>query len=102
MPGGSAGDTTSLQYRLLGPVEVWRGTQRLRLGGERQRALLALLLLHANQLVSTDRLVEQLFGLDAGEDGVRSLRVAVSRLRRALADDGDHGPLRTGPGRSMK
>ena len=43
-----------LQFRVLGPLEVWRDGTLLRLGGERQRALLALLLLHANELVRTE------------------------------------------------
>jgi DNA-binding winged helix-turn-helix (wHTH) protein len=74
-------------FRLLGPLEVLRGGEPLRLGGERQRGLLALLLLHANELVTTEHLVEQLFGTDAPESSVRAVRVAVSRLRRLLDDE---------------
>ena len=51
-----------LQFRMLGPLEAWRGGTLLRLGGERQRALLALLLVHANELVRTQQLVDQLLG----------------------------------------
>ncbi len=87
-----------LEFRLLGPLEVWRGGQQLRLGGERQRGLLALLLLHVNELVTSDQLVDQLFGAEAGDDGVRSLRVAISRLRRLLANGEDSGVLVTRPG----
>jgi DNA-binding SARP family transcriptional activator len=43
------GSSARLEFRLLGPLEVWRQGRPLRLGGERQRALLALLLLHANE-----------------------------------------------------
>ncbi len=43
-----------LAFRVLGPLEVWRDGRPLRLGGERQRALLALLVLSANQVVSSD------------------------------------------------
>jgi WD40 repeat protein/DNA-binding SARP family transcriptional activator len=89
---------SGLEFRLLGPLEVWRGGQQLRLGGERQRGLLALLLLHVNELVTSEQLVDQLFGADAGDDGVRSLRVAVSRLRRLLANGEDSGVLVTRPG----
>jgi DNA-binding SARP family transcriptional activator len=60
--------------------------------------LLALLLLHVNELVTTDQLVDQLFGADDRDDGVRSLRVAVSRLRRVLANGEDAGVVVTGPG----
>ena len=65
---------------------MWADGAPLRLGGERQRALLALLLLHANEVVPSDRLVEQLFGLDAPESAANALQVAVSRLRRLLGD----------------
>jgi len=43
-----------LQFGMLGPLEVVRGGERVSLAGERQRALLALLLVHANELVTTD------------------------------------------------
>jgi WD40 repeat protein/DNA-binding SARP family transcriptional activator len=79
--------TTDLRFRLLGPLEVLRAGEPLHLGGERQRGLLALLLLHANELVTTEQLVEQLFGADASESSVRAVRVAVSRLRRLLDDE---------------
>jgi DNA-binding SARP family transcriptional activator/WD40 repeat protein len=87
-----------LQFRLLGPLEVWRNGEPVRLGGERQRALLALLLLHANELVTTERLVDQLFGGDMSDGTVNALRVAVSRLRRLLDDGQDDGVLVTRPG----
>ncbi len=77
-----------LEFRLLGPVEVSHGGEPLKLGGERQRALLALLLLHANEVVSTDRLVDSLFGEDAGPTSVNALQAAVSRLRRVLENGG--------------
>lgn len=86
--------TASLQFRLLGPLEVLKDGAPLRLGGERQRGLLALLLLHANELVTTDQLVEQLFGANATDASVRAVRVAVSRLRRLL----DEETLVTRPG----
>ncbi|HEX6789335.1 MAG TPA: AfsR/SARP family transcriptional regulator, partial [Gaiellaceae bacterium] len=86
--------TTDLRFRLLGPLEVSRGSEQIHLGGERQRGLLALLLLHANELVTTEHLVEQLFGADASESSLRAVRVAVSRLRRLL----DEETLVTRPG----
>src|SRR5262245_21469180 len=87
-----------LEFRLLGPLEVWRNGEVIRLGGERQRALLALLLFHANELVTTERLVDQLFGGDASDGAVNALRVAVSRLRRLLDDGGDNGVVLTRSG----
>src|SRR6266571_3932551 len=89
-----------LEFRVLGPLEVWREGRPLRLGGERQRALLALLLLNANEIVSSDRLIEALFGLDAPETAANALQVAVSRLRRLLdegSSDGVDGVVLTRP-----
>jgi DNA-binding SARP family transcriptional activator/WD40 repeat protein len=86
--------TTRLRFRLLGPLEVLRDGEPLPLGGERQRGLLALLLLHANELVTTEHLAEQLFGAEGSDASVRAVRVAVSRLRRLLDDE----TLETGPG----
>ncbi|HTT27462.1 MAG TPA: BTAD domain-containing putative transcriptional regulator [Solirubrobacteraceae bacterium] len=81
-----------LQFRMLGPLEAWRDGTPLRLGGERQRALLALLLMHANELVRTEQLVDQLLGEELSNQALNTTRVAVSRLRRLL-DDGDPGEL---------
>jgi predicted ATPase/DNA-binding SARP family transcriptional activator len=86
--------TTRLRFRLLGPLEVLRDDQPVPLGGERQRGLLALLLLHANELVTTEQLAELLFGTEATDASVRAVRVAVSRLRRLLDDE----TLETGHG----
>jgi WD40 repeat protein/DNA-binding SARP family transcriptional activator len=77
---------------MLGPLEVWRGDTPLRLGGERQRALLALLLVRANELVRTEQLVDQLLGEELSEQALNTARVAVSRLRRLL-EDGNAGEV---------
>jgi WD40 repeat protein/DNA-binding SARP family transcriptional activator len=81
--------TAVLRFEILGPLSALRDDEPLRLGGSRQRALLALLLVHANELVSTERIVEQLFGPDHGEGKPNAVYVAISRLRRALGDDGE-------------
>ena len=53
-----------MHFRILGPLEVWdRGAERA-LGGPRTRALLAFLLLHPNEVVSVDRLIDELWGDD--------------------------------------
>ena len=85
-----------LRFGLLGPVEVWRDSGRLRLGGERQRALLALLLLQSNQLVRTEWLVTQLFGEQHSDRALNALRVAIARLRRVL--EGGGPVIETRPG----
>ena len=51
----------SLEFRLLGPLEARLDDQPIALGGARQRALVALLLLRANEVVSRDRLIEDLW-----------------------------------------
>jgi DNA-binding SARP family transcriptional activator len=95
------GSAVRLEFRLLGPLEVRREGRPLRLGGERQRALLALLLLHANEVVPSERLIEELFGEHASETAANALQVGVSRLRRLLGDgrtaNGDGGVVVTRP-----
>jgi YVTN family beta-propeller protein len=81
----SVAAAAKLEYRILGPLEVARDAVVLPEVGERQRTLLAVLLLHANEVVSSDRLIDELFGEDAGASAVNTLQAAVSRLRKFLA-----------------
>jgi predicted ATPase/DNA-binding SARP family transcriptional activator len=82
-----------MDYRLLGPLEV-RGTDGpLPLGGAKQRALLALLLLNANRVVPRARRVDELWGEQPPETAVGTVQVYVSRLRKLLPD----GSLATRP-----
>src|SRR5262245_3371217 len=76
-----------MEFRILGPLEAWDEGHELSLGGPKQRALLAVLLLRANEVVPADRLIDELWGDDAPEDGAAALRVNVSRLRKALPQD---------------
>ena len=55
-----AGADIAIEFRILGPLEVRRGGAPVQIGGVRQRALLALLLLSANRVVSRDRLIDEL------------------------------------------
>jgi DNA-binding SARP family transcriptional activator/ABC-type branched-subunit amino acid transport system substrate-binding protein/sugar lactone lactonase YvrE len=73
-----------LDFRILGPLEVRDGEDALHLGGSKQRSVLAILLLRANEVVSTDRLVDELWGGSPPDDAVMALQAHVSRLRRAL------------------
>jgi DNA-binding SARP family transcriptional activator len=66
-----------------------RNATPLAVGGPKPRALLALLLLHANESVSRDRLLEELWG-DRAVDSGHSLDVQISRLRKALGADALH------------
>jgi YVTN family beta-propeller protein len=86
-----------MEFRILGPLEVLDGDRQMALGGARQRALLAILLLHANKVVSTDRLVDELWGETPPESGPKALQVAVSQLRKALQTAGTDGRLVTRP-----
>jgi DNA-binding SARP family transcriptional activator len=76
-----------LSFRLLGPLEAWDGDRQVDLGGQRQRSLLALLLLSANRVVPTDTLVDALWGEEPPRTATTSLHNAVSQLRRALGPD---------------
>jgi YVTN family beta-propeller protein len=73
-----------MDFRILGPLEVLREGQPLALGGSKQRAVLAVLLLNANEAVSIDRLIDALWGESAPSGAVQSVRVHVSRLRKVL------------------
>src|SRR4051812_4881145 len=73
-----------MEFRLLGPLEVRAGDGPLPLGGEKQRALLALLLLNANRVVSRERLIDELWGEAPPETAVSMVQVYVSRLRKVL------------------
>src|SRR5215211_6524287 len=73
-----------MQYRVLGSLEVLNGEGPVALQGTKQRALLTILLLSANQVVPRDRLVDNLWGDHPPETAVESVQVYVSRLRKVL------------------
>ena len=79
-----AGENESAQFGILGPLEVSRAGSAVPLGGPQQRAVLALLLLEANRVVSMDRLAEDVWGGNPPEGWVTTLRTYVFHLRRAL------------------
>ena len=75
-----------MEVRLLGPLELADGGRLIAYGGARQRAVLALLVLHANQVVPSERVLLELWGEDAPPGAANALQAAVSRLRRALPE----------------
>jgi YVTN family beta-propeller protein len=78
-----------LEFRVLGPVEAIHDSVALDLGGPKQRAVLALLLLRANEFVSRERLIDDLWG-DAPPATARdTLKVYVGRLRSLLSPNGE-------------
>jgi DNA-binding SARP family transcriptional activator/ABC-type oligopeptide transport system substrate-binding subunit/streptogramin lyase len=76
-----------VDFRLLGPLEVVANGRPVALGGAKQRSLLALLLLHANELVTRDRLIDELWGDRPPGTADHTLDVQVSRLRKALGPE---------------
>jgi DNA-binding SARP family transcriptional activator len=76
-----------LEFRILGPLEVAADGEPLQLSGQKQRALLALLLLDANRVVSTDRIVDALWGEEPPRTAATSLQNFVSQLRKLLGSD---------------
>src|SRR5262249_27928361 len=81
---GRIGSAALIEYRLLGPVEVGLNGHVLDIGGHKQRALLAILLLSANVPVPRDVLVDRLWGEHPPVGAQHTLEVYVSRLRKTL------------------
>jgi YVTN family beta-propeller protein len=85
-----------MEFRILGPVRALDDGRPIPLGGHRQRALLAVLLVHANEPLSADRLADELWGEAASAQAAKRLQVSIHRLRRTLEggrDDGDSHSL---------
>ena len=75
-----------MEFRILGPLEVVDRGRVVPLGGSRQRALLALLLTRANEVVSADRLIDELWP-EPPQNAANALQYHVSQLRKALGSD---------------
>ena len=71
------------------------GSRQLHVSGSRERALLAILLIHAGEVVAADRLIEELWGGDVPGNPANALQVVVSRVRKALEVPDGPGPLVT-------
>jgi DNA-binding SARP family transcriptional activator/class 3 adenylate cyclase len=87
-----------MDFHILGPLEVLDEGEGVALGGHKQRALLGVLLLHANEMLSTDRLIDELWGERPPATAAKAVQVHVSRLRKTLAGAGGEnqgGPLLT-------
>jgi YVTN family beta-propeller protein len=82
-----------IEFRILGPLELSANGRVLPLGSPKQRALLALLLIHANETVSRDRLIEELWGEAAPASVESAFHSYLSRLRRLLDLAGANGIL---------
>jgi DNA-binding SARP family transcriptional activator len=80
-----------MEFRILGPLEVVAEGRVVALGGSKQRALLALFLLHRAETLSTDRLIDELWGEHPPPTAAKTVQVYISRLRKALAGGKDNG-----------
>jgi DNA-binding SARP family transcriptional activator len=76
-----------MEFRILGPLEVVDGDRSVPLGGGRQRAVLALLVTRPNEVVSTDRLIDELWGADPPKKALNTVQYYVSQLRKTLGAD---------------
>ena len=76
-----------MEFRILGELEVEEGGRAVALGGARQRALLTNLLLHAGEVVSADRLIDDLYGAHPPATAAKTLQAHISRLRKALGGE---------------
>jgi DNA-binding SARP family transcriptional activator len=82
-----------IEFRILGPLEVVGDDGPIALGGQKQRALLGLLLVHAGEVVATDRLITDLWGEQPPRTATTSLQNFISQLRKLLGP----GVLETKP-----
>ena len=76
-----------MEFRILGPFEVLDAGRAVGLGGRKKRATLAILLLRHDQVVSSDRLIEELWGERAPPTALQTVRVHVSQIRKTLGNE---------------
>src|SRR5438874_8735980 len=86
-----------MEYRILGPLEVVDEGEPVALGRLKERLVLAVLLLHANEFVSRERLIDELWGESPPPTAKKAVNVYVSQLRKALTRNG-HDPIATADG----
>jgi DNA-binding SARP family transcriptional activator len=78
-----------MDYRILGPLEAFDGERPLSLGGARQRAVLGLLLLHGNEALTRDVIIDELWGEAPPATAAKVLQNCISALRKELPDGGN-------------
>src|SRR5215207_7823237 len=84
---GSVAPRREMDFRILGSFEVADGNRTLVIGGGRQSKLLAILLLHANEFVGSDRLIDQVWGEQRPETAAKALQGYISQLRKLLGQE---------------
>jgi YVTN family beta-propeller protein len=75
-----------MEFRILGPLQVLADDRQIALGAAQQREVLAILLVHRGEVVSVDRIVDELWGERPPSRATKTVQVYVSRLRKALGD----------------
>jgi DNA-binding SARP family transcriptional activator/streptogramin lyase len=75
-----------MEFRILGSLQVLADDRQVALGGAQQRGVLAILLLHRGEVVSVDRIVDELWGERPPDRATKTVQVYVSRLRKVLGD----------------
>jgi DNA-binding SARP family transcriptional activator len=80
-----------MDFRILGPLSAVDNGREIALGGSKQRALLGLLLLHPGETLSTDRLIDELWGEHPPAGAAKAVQVRISRLRKALSGEAGTG-----------
>src|ERR1700734_2778385 len=100
---GRSSGGEAVRVQLLGPVRAWRDEHELGLGGPARRAVLGLLAMRANQVVSRSELIDGLWGEDPPDSAVNGVHVHVAGLRRVLEPRRGHRApgqvlLASGPG----
>src|SRR4051794_6408187 len=83
-----ASSCAHVDFGILGPLQALEEGHEVALGGGKQRALLAVLLLHANETLSADRVIDELWGERPPATAAKALQVHVSNLRKTLGGDG--------------
>jgi lactate 2-monooxygenase len=76
-----------MDFQILGPIQVRRDGKELPIGGAKRRAVLAILLLHANEVVTVDRICQDLWGDEQPHDAIGAVQSHVSRLRKLFGAD---------------
>src|SRR5919197_919788 len=91
-----------MDFRILGPLQVFDGDVEVSLGSPKERALLAVLLLHARTVVSRERLIDELWGESPPPTAAKALNVHVSQLRKALTRNARETVVTRPPGYALE
>src|SRR5438874_2170097 len=81
---GSSSSPMDMEFRILGPLEAWEGGHRVEIKRPKELLLLSVLLLHPNELLPVERLVDELWPVDAPEKPAQALQELVYQLRKKL------------------